>query len=322
MYAFVHGPGCKETETAAMKALVTGATGFVGREMVRRLRDPVVLSRDPQRAERELGVETQGWDPLADLPPVDAFRGVDTVFHLAGEPVAEGRWTQVKKERIRASRVIGTRNLVDRLRVLLDPPKTLISASAIGFYGSRGDEWLEETDGPSGSFLGQVGQDWERAALAAQGIGVRVVTPRIGIVLGRGGGGLVSMLPPFRLGLGGRLGHGRQWMSWIHLQDLVELLLFTAGNPDFRGPVNAVAPNPVTNREFTRELSATLHRPAILPVPALALRLALGEFSTVLLESQRVVPRVAIENGFGFRYPDLKMCLHQILKTSGCSTPP
>jgi len=231
------------------------------------------------------------------------------VVHLAGEPVAQ-RWTAAARERIRNSRVLGTRSLVSALRH--QPPAVLVSASAIGYYGSRGDEVLTEASPPGPDFLGQVSVGWEQEARVAEKFGVRVVTPRIGVVLGRGGGALAPMALPFRLGVGGRLGTGKQWMSWIHLDDLVSLIEFAATNAALSGPVNAVAPNPVTNAAFTRELAAALHRPAIFPVPALALKLLLGEMSQMLLGSQRVIPEAALRAGFQFRFAEAGQALRQI----------
>lgn len=296
-----------------MRALVTGATGFVGRRLLAHLDRPVVLSRNPQKARDALGVEAHAWDALAGPPPPQAFDGVDLVIHLAGDPVAEGRWTAAKKRQIRDSRVVGTQNLVAALDKLERKPATLISASAIGYYGSQGDKVLDESAPPSNDFLADVCRDWEAAAQQAAAMGIRVCHPRIGIVLGRGGGALQKMLLPFKLGLGGRLGSGRQWMSWIHLDDLVGLILFAAEMPALRGAFNAVAPHPVTNLEFTKTLGRLLRRPTLLPAPRFALRLALGEFADFLLASQRVVPRVMQEHGYPFRYTHLEDALSAIL---------
>ena len=228
-----------------MKALITGATGFIGGKFVSRLTRPVVLSRSPEKAKSTLGdVEAFAWEPLAGPPPAEAFEGVDVVFHLAGEPVAEGRWNAIKKQRIRDSRVIGTRNLVERLANLAHPPRVLVSASAVGIYGSRGDEVLTETSAPADGFLADVCRDWEREAQAAEQYGIRVVNPRIGIVLGEGGGALAKMLPLFKLGLGGRLGDGSQWMPWVHVNDVVGLFFFAAESQSLHGPPNATSPNP------------------------------------------------------------------------------
>lgn len=304
-----------------MRALVTGATGFVGRRLIESLKEPVVLSRDPGRARAELPrIEAHYWDPAAGLPPSEAFAGVDAIFHLAGEPVGEGRWSAEKKRRIRDSRVVGTQNLVSAIGQLADKPPVLVSASAIGFYGSRGDEVLDETSSPGSDFLAQVCREWEAATAAAEKHGVRAVSARFGIVLGQGGA-LAKMLLPFKLGLGGRLGSGRQWMSWIHLDDVVGILLHAAQHSDLRGPVNTVAPTPVTNRDFTASLARVLHRPAIFPVPALALRLAVGGFSEVLLGSQRVVPRVAERSAYAFQYTDLDRALAAAIHPATAATP-
>lgn len=297
-----------------MRALITGATGFIGRSLVERLERPVVLSRRPARALELLGdVEAYAWEPEAGPPPAEALRGVEVIFHLAGEPVAEGRWTAAKKERIRWSRVGSTRNLVAALEASPARPRALVSASAVGFYGSRGDEILEESAPPGGGFLPAVCLAWEAEALRAQRLGVRVVTPRIGIVLGKGGGALARMLLPFKLGLGGPLAGGRHWMPWIHLDDVAGLLLHAARTEELRGPVNAVAPAPVTNCEFTRALARALHRPAFFPVPEFALRLAFGELASVLLASQRVAPRAAEKTGFRFEFPALDQALRAIV---------
>jgi uncharacterized protein (TIGR01777 family) len=226
--------------------------------------------------------------------------------NLAGEPVVQ-RWTAAARERILNSRIQGTRSLVATLRK--HPPTVLVSASAVGYYGSRGDEILTEDSPAAPDFLGQVAVEWEQAARAAEEFGVRVVTPRIGVVLGRGGGALAQMLPPFRLGVGGRLGTGKQWMPWIALDDLVSLIEFAIEEAALTGPVNAVAPNPVTNAAFTRELAAALHRPAIFPVPAFALELLFGEMSQILLGSQRVIPQAALRAGFQFHFADLGQAL-------------
>lgn len=293
-----------------MRALVTGATGFIGPRLVERLERPVVLSRNPQRASAELnGIEAHGWDAEAGPPPADALQGVEAVFHLAGDPVAAGRWTAAKKQRIRDSRVVGTRNMVQALAQLDAKPKVLVCASAVGIYGSRGDKELDESATPGDDFLADVCCAWEAEAQEAAKHGIRVANLRIGIVLGRGGGALSKMLTPFRLGLGGRLGDGKQWMPWVHVDDIAGLLLHAAAHDEIHGPINGVAPSPVTNREFTRILAAVLHRPAILPAPAFALRLALGEMSDLLLASQRVVPRVAQETGYEYRYTDLAAAL-------------
>ena len=297
-----------------MRALVTGATGFIGRRLIASLQSPAVLARDPERAKRELGLaEAYPWDAEGGPPPVEAFRGVEAVFHLAGDPVAKGRWSEAKKERIRRSRVLGTRNLVAAIAALREKPKVLVSASAVGYYGSRGDELLEEGARPGDDFLAGVCREWEDEARAAEKVGVRAVSLRIGIVLGRGGGALSRMLTPFKLGLGGRLGDGRQWFPWVHIDDVVGLFCFAAESPGLRGPVNAVAPGLVTNRDFTVALARALRRPALFPAPAFALKAALGEFGTVLLSSQRVLPRAAEKAGYRFRFPRLEEGLLDIL---------
>ncbi len=297
-----------------MRALITGATGFIGRRLLEQVDEPVVLSRDPASAKQKLGkIEAFAWDLMSGPPPAEAFRDVSAVFHLAGEPVAEGRWNADKKRRIMDSRKVGTTNLVKGLEQLSRRPPVLVSASAVGYYGSRGDEVLDESSPPGDDFLADVCKEWEQASQRATSFSMRVVNPRIGIVLGAGGGALGKMLLPFKLGLGGRLASGDQWMPWIHLDDLVGLFLHAAGHPEASGPMNAVAPNPVTNREFTRVLAAAVHRPAIFPMPGAMLKLAVGEFAQVLLASQRVVPRVAERTGYQFRYPELSGAFQAIL---------
>ena len=278
-----------------MNVAITGASGFVGRALAERLRAS------------GHGVTATS---LRTQPPPEVFAGCRAVVNLAGEPVAQ-RWTAAARERISNSRVQGTRSLVAALRQ--HPPEVLVSASAIGYYGSRGDEILTEDSPPASDFLGQLAAGWEQEAHAAAQFGVRVVTPRIGVVLGRGGGALAQMLLPFRLGVGGRLGTGKQWMSWIALDDLVSLIEFAMTSAELSGPVNAVAPNPVTNAAFTRELAAALHRPAIVPVPAFALRMLFGEMSQVLLEGQRVIPQAALRAGFQFQFAELSQALRQAI---------
>ena len=296
-----------------MRALVTGATGFIGQRLLASLERPVILSRRPEVAKRTVGnAEVFAWEPESGPPPIASLDGVDVVFNFAGESVAGGRWTAQRKERIRSSRIVGTRNLVDGIESQKKRPRVLVSASAVGYYGSRGDEVLQESAAPGSDFLAEVCQAWEAEAQRAAQFGVRVVTPRIGLVLGRGGGALARILIPFRLGLGGRLGSGRHWMPWIHLDDLVGIFLHAAKS-GISGPMNAVGPSPVTNREFTRALAAALHRPAVFPVPAFALRVMLGELASVLLASQRVVPHVAVSAGYRFRYTSLDDVLGEIL---------
>ena len=299
-----------------MKALVTGATGFVGPRLLRLLDKPIVLSRNPQRAQASIGSLAERiirWDPLQGPPAPEAFAGVDTVFHLAGESVAEGRWTVAQKQKIKDSRVIGTRHLVQGIGQAQQPPKVLVSASAVGYYGNRGEEELTEAAPPARDFLAEVCIDWEREALLAEQFGVRVVTARTGIVLGAGGGALGKMLLPFQLGAGGPLGNGRQWMPWIHVADLARLYVHGAEMAGISGAMNSVAPHPVRNSEFTRALGRQLHRPAFIPAPYFGLRLAFGEFAQVLFASQRVVPQVALDTGFVFQYPTLVEALQNIL---------
>lgn len=303
-----------------MRAVVTGATGFIGTRLLEQLaadgwEPPVVLSRDPDRASQSLKrfqVVAHRWDPTAGVPPAEAFAGATAVFHLAGESVAGGRWTSARKERIRQSRILGTRNLIAGLAQLTERPPALISGSAVGYYGPRGDETLIESSPPGHDFLAEVCVAWEAAAREAKKLGVRVAMCRTGVALGNGGA-LAKMSLPFKLGLGGPLAGGRQWMPWIHVDDVAGLLIFAARTASLAGPFNAVSPRPVTNREFTRALARVLHRPAILPAPYFALRLALGEMATMLVASQRAIPQAAESAGYRFRFAELDPALADIL---------
>jgi hypothetical protein len=277
-----------------MNIAISGASGFIGRHLVKSL----ALAGHSLRA-------------LSRHAPAESLRESDVIIHLAGEPVAQ-RWTAAAKQRIRDSRVVGTHNLVETLATLPRRPEALICASAIGYYGSRGDEILTESSAPGSGFLPEVCVAWEREAQAAEAFGIRVVRVRIGVVLAAGGGALPRMLPPFRMGVGGRLGSGRQWMSWIHLEDLAALFQL-AVESQVRGPLNAAAPHAVTNSDFTRELAHALRRPAVFPVPEFALRLLFGEMADVLLASQRVVPAAAEAAGFRFRFPQLASALAGLL---------
>jgi uncharacterized protein (TIGR01777 family) len=305
-----------------MRTLITG-TGLIGRALLPRLEKAVVLTRDPARAGTRLGaVEAHAWEPATGPPPLAALRDVDIVFNLAGEPVAEGRWTAERKRRIRDSRVLGTRHLVAAIAEMERRPRVLVSASAVGYYGDRGDEELDESSAAGRGFLAEVCVEWEREALAATQLGVRVVCVRTGIALAPGGGALARMLPPFRMGLGGPLAGGRQWMPWVHLEDVVGLLLHASRDARVRGPMNGVGPRPVTNAEFTRALGLALHRPALLPVPRMMLRAAFGEMGEVLTASQRVFPRVAEHCDYVFGYAELRDALGSILRSRTGGPPP
>ncbi len=312
-------PGEAGTGVPALRALITGGTGFIGRHLALQLRRPRILSRNPETVNNPLPhAEYRCWD-CRSLPEPSLFEDIDAVFHLAGESVFRGRWTRARKERILASRIDTTRLLVEAMAGLERPPSTLVCASAIGFYGDRGDEPLTEEAAPGDDFLARVCRQWEAEAMRAREHGIRTVCIRTGIVLGADGGALPRMLTPFSLGLGGRLGHGYQYMSWIHIDDLTGIMHRCAVDSWFSGPVNGVAPGCVTNREFTAALAAVLHRPALLPVPPLFLRLLLGEFAGVLLASQRVVPGKALAGGYRFRYPELDGALRSLLKSASTS---
>jgi uncharacterized protein (TIGR01777 family) len=279
-----------------MIVALTGASGFIGREVSRSLTAAGHMVRP---------VSLRG----AVAP--EALAGANAVVNLAGEPVAQ-RWTPAARDKILRSRVEGTRALVAAMRA--QPPQVLISASAVGYYGSRDDEILTESAPPADDFLGRVAVAWEEEALAAEPLGVRVARLRIGVVLGRGGGALARMLLPFRLGVGGRLGSGKQWMSWIHIDDLMALIAFLMKESTVRGVFNATSPFPVTNREFTRALAEAVHRPAIFPVPAFVLKLMFGEMSQVLLASQRAIPDAAQRAGFVFQHPDVYATLAEVVR--------
>lgn len=296
-----------------MKTLITGATGLIGRRLIATLEDVRVLSRSPDRAAKTLGnqVEVHRWPGGSAPLEAAALDDVDTVVHLAGEPIAAARWSDEQKERIRASRVEGTRSLVAAIRASERRPKVLVCASAIGFYGDRGDEELRETASPGTGFLSDVCVAWEEEAHAARALGVRVVTLRIGVVLASDGGALDKMLLPFKMGVGGRLGHGRQWMPWVHVDDVVGLVGHAIETQELDGPMNAVSPGVVTNADFTRALGRALRRPAVLFVPRFALRAALGQLSELLFASHRVVPTVAAQTGYAFRFSELDEALRE-----------
>ncbi len=304
--------------TIPAPVLVSGATGFVGKALCAALKERglafTAFSRRPDRAKSILpGVkEVYRWRPKLEAAPLAAIQGAGAVVHLAGESVA-GRWNAAKKRDIRESRVTGTRHLIKAIGEAKSKPSVLVCASAVGYYGDRGEEELTEESGPGGDFLAEVCQAWEAEARRAEEFQVRVVMLRTGVVLGRDGGALKQMLIPFKLGLGGPVGNGRQWMPWVSLDDLVGIIVYAIESTHVQGPVNATAPNPVQNREFTKTLAHVLHRPAFLPVPAFALKLLLGEFAEVLLASQRVVPRRLQEAGYAFRHSTLEEALGAIL---------
>ncbi len=297
-----------------MKILATGSTGLVGSALIPFLttggHEVVRLSRrKPDTAEPVIQ-----WDPSAGELPKDELEDFDAVIHLAGESIAEGRWTDEKKARIRNSRIEGTRLLCETLASLERKPRVLISASAIGFYGDRGDEVLTEESSSGDSFLAKVCWDWETAADPARAAGIRVVHPRIGIVLSADGGALAKMLTPFKLCAGGVVGSGKQYWSWVALDDLIGIIHHGLTRETIEGPVNAVAPNPPTNREFTKTLGKVLGRPTIFPMPAFAARVALGEMADeLLLASARVIPRRLQESGYEFRFTELEAALRHTL---------
>jgi uncharacterized protein len=274
-----------------MNIAITGASGLIGA----RLRERVA-----EAGHTVLGISRDATPPACDA-----------LVHLAGEPVSQ-RWTEAAKKRIHDSRVEGTRRLVNALSTQSDRPRVLVCASAVGYYGSRGDQILTEASTPASDYLARVVVGWEEAALEAEPLGIRVVRLRFGMVLGPGGA-LAKLLPLFRFGVGGKLGSGHQWMAWIHIDDAVNLIVFALNFAAIHGAVNATAPHPVTNEEFTERLAIALHRPAILPVPAFALKLALGEMSEMVLASQRVLPTVAKSAGFRFQYPELRDALENLL---------
>ncbi|KJS15591.1 MAG: hypothetical protein VR69_12365 [Peptococcaceae bacterium BRH_c4b] len=321
-----------------MKVLLTGGTGFIGRALVDALlaegQDVVLLSR-ARTCRTPEGVRTVTWpvgrvwnvtgatpdcNPADDTPGAgdaqwrEALDNAEVVVNLAGEPIAARRWNKIQKERIRQSRVQGTRNLINALALAKRKPRVLISGSAVGYYGPRENGMVAEAEGPGRDFLSGVCWDWEQEALRAEELGIRVVLLRTGLVLGPGGGALPRLLMPFRLFMGGPLGSGRQWMPWIHLQDMVDLILFLINNGQASGPFNAVAPNPVTNTDFSRTLGRVMGRPSLFRAPAPLLRLALGEMAgALLLSGQRAIPSRALELGYKFRYSELEPALRSIL---------
>ncbi len=295
-----------------MKVAISGVSGLVGTALRSSLtsdgHDVIALSRRPSLPP----LETITWDVENGRVDASGLEGVDAVVHLAGEPVAQ-RWNDPVKKAIRQSRVGSTRLLIEGLRSLKNPPKLLVSASAVGFYGNGGDAQLDESSPAGEGFLPDVCQEWEKTTMEALGLGIRAACVRIGIVLSTRGGALGKMLLPFKLGVGGPLGNGAQWMPWVHIDDIVGAFRFVISNDDLVGAVNGTTPNPVTNADFSKALGQALHRPAFLPVPSFGLKILFGEMSQILLEGQRAQPKKLLNTGYEFKYPHLPEALEDIL---------
>ncbi len=298
-----------------MKVAISGATGLIGTALRESLAadgiQSIAISRRPGHSQA-LPLETISWD--VDNGRFDASRlaEVDAVMHLAGEPIAQ-RWNEARKRAIRDSRVKSTKLLVEGLKTLARRPKVLISGSAIGFYGDRGDETLVESSPQGSGFLPETCQAWEQAAMEAMGLGIRTAVLRTGIVISTKGGALKKMLTPFRLGAGGPVGSGKQWMSWIHIDDIVGAIRHILDKDEVMAAVNGTAPEPATNAEFTRALGRALSRPAFLPAPTFGLKIAFGEMASILLEGQRVLPKKLLDTGYRFRFPELSGALSDVL---------
>lgn len=293
---------------------IVGASGFIGRELARQATAAGWRVCGFSRSARGPDEGIPSWRPWAEVPD---FRGLDALVNLAGEPVNR-RWTKERRKLFRESRIGVTGRIAAGLEILhtAERPRVLVNASAVGIYGDRGDEILEEGAAAGSGYLADLCRDWEESAEAVAGLGLRVMKWRIGIVLGREGEAFKQMMIPFRLGVGGRLGSGRQWMPWIHVEDLAASMLHGIGHASLSGPVNGTAPMPERNADFTRKLARAVHRPAILPAPPFTLKLLLGEFAGVILASQNAVPRVLLESGFKFRYPTLEMALADLVGRS------
>lgn len=301
-----------------MSILITGASGFVGQQLLGHLANEEVLvtSRDPEKARSKLGpgiAGAIGWEPTRESLSIPTGTRIRAAVNLMGESIAEGRWTSAKKERIRNSRVEGTRRLVNSLLQLNPLPEVLVSASAVGIYADGGDRVIDEAGPHAEGFLADVCEAWERATDPLAAAGVRVVKIRIGIVLGMQGGALEKLVPLFRWGLGGNLGNGKQYVPWIHVDDLARLIGWSLTESEVRGVLNGTAPNPVTNAEWTRQLARATGRIALLPVPQFALRMALGEFANSLFVSHRVIPKRALDLGFDFRFNQFDEALKDLI---------
>ncbi len=304
-----------------MRILVSGSTGFLGTELVEtleqqghavaRLMRPGTARKSTARADPQ----AVQWDPVAGQFDAAVAEGAEALIHLAGASIAGGRWNASRKELLRTSRIDATRHLIGALAKLRRPPRVIVAASAIGYYGNRGDETLTEASAPGNDFLAVVCQEWEAEAARGAEFGARVVSLRFGIILAAHGGALPRMALPFKLGAGGRLGDGRQWMSWLTLREAVRIIQFALTNSVLAGTVNAVTPNPIRNSEFTGVLAKTLHRPALFPAPAFALRMALGEMAdALLLISQKVIPSKLTDSGYAFLQPSLATALADVFR--------
>lgn len=304
-----------------MRILVSGSTGFLGTALLEALQGQrhaiarLVRPGTPQKNAAGAGAQDIAWDPVAGQFGAAAAEGADALIHLAGASIADGRWNASRKQLLRTSRIDATRQLIAALAKMQRPPRVIVAASAIGYYGNRGDETLTEASAPGNDFLAELCREWEAETARGASFGARVVSLRFGIILAAHGGALSRMALPFKLGAGGRLGDGRQWMSWVTLAEVIGIVQFALANSSLSGPVNAVAPNPVRNSEFTSVLAKTLHRPAIFPAPAFALRLALGEMAdSLLLVSQKVDPSKLTESGYRFQQPVLAGALAEIFR--------